>query len=176
MQTHANQQHKQRGRVPGIAMAMSRAVAIAMLLSWAPSSIGSANHDSVPARLPAVPAQTAGAKETPAAGRGSRDSTNFPICAEFRRVAATQNAERSGESTDIVGCGVSNNLAGGMPASNQSEERVDVATFLVWHVQGRNVGQYAYQTTLSGPSRTEATDYRPSALTVAAPFRNMNTR
>lgn len=177
MQTQASQQHKQRVRIRGIAMGMSRAAAIAVLLAWTPSSIGSANHDSAAAKLPVIPAQAAGTKEAPAdRGQGSGDLPSGPMCAELGGIAATQDTERGGESGDGIGCGIGNNLAVGMPASTYSEERVDIETFLEWHVQGRNVGQYAYQSTLSDPSRTEEKGYRPSTLIVAVPFWNTNAR
>jgi hypothetical protein len=156
MQTQASQQHNQLGRIAGIAMVMSCAAVIATLLTWAPSSIGSANDNPAPAKLSAMPAQAAGAKQAPAdPAHGSSDSPTRPTCAELGGI------EKTGESSGTVGCGVRSNLAGGTPASNQSEERLDVGTFLAWHVQARNLIQYAYQTTLSGPSRTEAKDDRP---------------
>jgi hypothetical protein len=177
MQTQASQQHKQRVRIAGIAMGMSRAAAIAVLLAWTPSSIGSANHDSAPGKSLSLPVQAAGTKEAPAdRGLGSGDLPSGPMCAELGGITATQDTERSAEAGDTVGCGIGNNLAVGMPASIYGEERVDVETFLEWHVQGRNVGQYAYQSTISDPSRTEEKGYRPSTLIVAVPFWNTNAR
>lgn len=171
MKTQADQLHKRRVRIRGISMAMSRAAAIAVLLAWTPSSIGSANHDSARARLPAVPAQVAGTKTVPAdPGYGRGDLPTGPMCAELGVIRATRFTEGNEESVDAVGCGLGNNLAGGTPASIHSEDRVDVATFLAWHVEGRNLAQYPYQTTLSGPSRTDVQDHRASALTVARPF------
>ena len=176
MQTQASQ-HKQRVRITGIAMGMSRAAAIAVLLAWTPSSIGSANHDSATSKLPVMPAHAAGTKELPGdRGQGTGDLPGGPMCAELGGITATQDTERSAESGDTVGCGIGNNLAVGMPASTYGEERVDVETFLEWHVQGRNVGQYAYPSTLSDPSRTEEKGYRPSTLIVAVPFSNTNAR
>jgi hypothetical protein len=171
MKTQANQLHKQQVRITGIAMAMSRAAAIAVLMAWTPSSIGSANHDSAPARLPAVPAQAAGTKAVPAVpGHGPGALPTGPMCAERGVLKTARFTEGSGESAEALGCGIGNNLAGGTPARTDDEERVDVATLLAWHVEGRNLGQDVYQTTLSGPSRTNAQDHRASALTVTGPF------
>jgi len=55
-------------------------------------------------------------------------------------------------------------------------EQEDVATLLAWHVEARSLTQYAYQTTLTEPSRTLAEAARPSALPVAARLRNTNAR
>jgi len=148
MRTQASQQHKQQGRIPGIAIAMVVlcAAVMATVVGWVPSSIGSANDNSPPAKLSAVvPVQVGGAKEATAdPGDGSRDRPTRPTCAERG-----------------VGCGVGNNVAGGTPASDQSEERVDVATFLAWHVQAHTLIQDAYQTRLSSLSQTEARADRP---------------
>jgi hypothetical protein len=64
-------------------------------------------------------------------------------CAELGAIALTPETGRTGEASGTVWCGVRSNLAGGTPASNQSAERVAVATFLAWHVQARNLIQYA---------------------------------
>lgn len=171
MRTHANQLHKQRVRITGITMAVSRAAAIAVLLAWTPSSIGSANQDSAPARLPAVPAQAAGTKAVPAdPGHRTGDLPAGPVCAELRVIRAARFTGGMGESADAVGCGIGNNLASGTPARADDGDRVDIATFLAWHVEGRNLGQDVYQATLSAPSRTNAQDHRASALSVGGPF------
>ena len=115
MKTHANQVHKQRVRFTAIAMAMSSAAAIAVLVGWTPSSIGSANHDSAPAaRLPAVPAQAAGTKAVPAVpGHGPGALPTGPMCAERGVFKTARFTEGSGESAEALGCGIGNNLAGG---------------------------------------------------------------
>jgi hypothetical protein len=129
MQTQASQQHKQRGQVAGIAMVISCAAVTTAFLTWDPSPIGSADDNPAPARLSAVPAQAAGANEAPAdPGRGSSGRPTRPMCAEFGGIASTQETKRTGESGGPVGCGFGSNLAGGTPASNQSGERVDIAT------------------------------------------------
>jgi len=162
MRTQASQQHKQRGRIPGIAMVTTYAAVMVAFVAWVPFSIGSANDNAAPAKLSAVPAQAGGAKEAAAdPGHGSSDRPTRPTCAELGGIASTPETQRTVEPGGIVECGVRSNLAGGTPASDQSEERVDVATFLAWHVQAHNLIQYAYQTTLSGPSRTEAKGDRP---------------
>lgn len=169
MKTHANQVQKQRVQISGGTMAMARAAAIAVLLAWTPSSIGSANHDSVPtARLPAVPPQAAGTKADP--GYRPGHFPGGPMCAELVVIMPTRFTEASGVSADAVGCGLGNNLAAGTPARVDEGDRVDVATFLAWHVEGRNLGQDIYQATLSAPARTNAQDRRASAVTVRAPF------
>jgi hypothetical protein len=168
MKTHANQVHQQRVRITGVAMAISRAAAIAVLVGWTPSSIGSANHDSAPAKLPA---QAAGTKAVPAdPGHGPGELPAGPMCAELVVITPKRFTEAKGESADAVGCGIGNNLARGIPARTDDEDRVDVATFLAWHVEGRNLGQDVYQATLSAPSRPNAQDHRASALTVGGPF------
>ena len=55
-------------------------------------------------------------------------------------------------------------------------EQEDVATLLAWHVEARSLTQYAYQITLTEPSRTLAEADRPSVLPVAAWLRSSNAR
>jgi hypothetical protein len=55
-------------------------------------------------------------------------------------------------------------------------EQEDVATLLAWHVEARNLNQYAYQITLAEPSRTVAEADRQSALTDAAWLRKTIVR
>ena len=173
MTTKVSRLHKQRVRITGSAMAMFRAAAISILLAWTPSSIGSANHD----KFPVGPAQAAGMKAAPAhPGYGSGALPTAPICAEFGVIKAKRFTEGNGEFTNAIGCGIGNNLAVGPSSLTHDEERVDVATFLAWHVEGRNLGQDVYQATLSAPLRTNAQDHRASALTVAGPFSTTITR
>ncbi len=116
--------------------------AVAMLLAWAPSSIGSAGDNPVLAKLSAVPSQAA-AKEAPVDSRHeSSERPTRPTCAELAGAASTQTIERTGESNLAVGCGVRGNVAGGTQAGDQIEERIDVATFHAWHSQARYF-QYA---------------------------------
>jgi hypothetical protein len=169
MKTQVSELHEQRIRITGAAKVISRAAAIAVLLAWTPSSIGSANHDPVPARLPAEPTQAAGTNAVPVApAPRSGDLPAGPMCAELSVFTATRVAEANGELADDVGCGIGNNLALGAPVRSNDEERVDVATFLAWHLEGRNLGQDNYQATLS--SWAIARDHRASALTVVGPF------
>ena len=60
--------------------------------------------------------------------------------------------------------------------SKRIGEQEDVATLLAWHVEARTLTQYAYQITLTEPSRTLAEADRPSVLPVAARLRNTNAR
>ena len=150
MQTQVSEQCKQPGRIAGVAMVISRAAFIATLLTWAPSSIGSANDNPAPAKAWAGPAQAAGAKEATAEpGNGSGDLPTRPMCAGHGGITSTQVTAGTGESGGTVACGVGNNLAGGSTTSNQEEELVDVATFLAWHVQARSLSPYAFQATPS---------------------------
>ena len=168
MKTHANRMLKQRVRITGIPMVMSRAAVIAVLVAWTPSSIGSANHDSAPkAGLRAVPAQAARTKGVPAdPGHGFPAG---PMCAKLA-VTAQRVIEGSGVPADAVGCGMGNNMAAGTPARVDEEDRVDVATFLAWHVEGRNLAQNNHQTTPSAWSRTNSQDHRASVFPVRTPF------
>ncbi len=151
MQTPASQPHK-RCRIPGIAIVSCAAVAT--LLTWAPSSIGSANDNPVTVKLSAVPSQAAGAKDAPVDSRHeSSERPTRPTCAELAGIASTQTTERTGESNVALGCGVRSNVAGGTQASDQIEERIDVATLLAWRSQARNSIQYASDATLSRPSQ-----------------------
>jgi hypothetical protein len=128
MQTPASQPHK-RCRIPGIVMMCCAAVAT--LLTWTPCSIGSANDNPVPVNLSAVPFRVAGAKEAPVdSRRESSERPTRPTCAELAGIASTQATERTGESNVALGCGVQSNVADGTQASDQLEERIDVATFL----------------------------------------------
>ena len=151
MQTPASQSHK-RCRIPGIVV-MS-CTAVATLLTWAQCSIGSANDAPVPVKPSTVPFQVAGAKEAPVdSRRESSERPTRPTCAELAGIASTRATERTGESNVALGCGVQSNLADGTRASDQLEERIEVATFLAWHSQVRDTMQYASDTTLSRPSR-----------------------
>lgn len=157
MHTQASQQHNQLVRIAGIATVVSCAAVIGTLLTWAPSSTGSANDNAAPAKLAAMPTHATGVKEAPAhPADGSSDSPARPNCAELGGIASTQGTQRTGESSGTVECGVRSNLAGDAPASNQSVKQVGVATFLAWHAQARSLIQYTHRTTLSGPSQMNA--------------------
>lgn len=162
MEAQARQQYNQVIRVVRIAVVISCAAGIAALAGWAPSSIGGANDNAAPVRLSAAPAQSAGATEA-STGQAHRatDAPTRPTCAELDVGKSTPEVERTGEAITAVGCGVRSNIAEATPASNQGDERVDVATLLAWHVQAHNLIQYAHQTTLSGPSQIVAKDDRP---------------
>ena len=138
MQSEVSQQCTPRGRMADIAMAVSRAAFLAILLTWAPSSIGGANDSSEPDKSTPVPPQADRAKEAPAEeAHGLSDGPNRPTCAELGVKAANQSAAAVAGSRLNVGCGVGNQLAGTTPASNYRKERAVVAIFLAWHVQAR---------------------------------------
>lgn len=161
MQTQASQQPNLVGRIAGIAVVMSCAAVIATLLTWAPSSTGSDNANAAPDKVSAVPAQAGSVKQAPAEpAHGATDRPTRPTCAELGGVASTQEPDRTEDSSGTVGCGIRGDLADGGPASNQSEKRVNVATFLAWHAQARDLIRYVDQATLSGPSPTEAKNDR----------------
>ena len=158
MQTPASQPHK-RCRIPSIVM-MSCA-AVATLLTWARSSIGSANDNPVPIKLSAVPFQAAGAKEAPVdSRRESSERPTRPTCAELAGIASAQTIERTGESNVALGCGVRSNVAGGTQASDQIEERIDVATFLAWHSQARDSIQHVSDATPHYDDKSPRAEYR----------------
>jgi hypothetical protein len=151
----ASQRYNQLIRIVRIAVVVSCAAGIAALVGWAPSSISGASDNATPDRLSAAPAQAAGTTETATdQAQRSSDTPTRPTCAERGVIASTPEIGATDESVAVVGCGVRSNLAEGTPAS--SEERVDVATLLAWHVQAYNLIQYAYQTTLSGSPQTDA--------------------
>ena len=86
----------------------------------------------------------------------------------------------AGGPSSVGGTGVSvPATVSGLP--NQADgkwlgEQEDVATLLAWHVEARSLTQYAYQITLTEPSRTLAEADRPSVLPVAALLRKTNAR
>lgn len=127
-------------RIAVIAIAVCCAGVIAILLDWAPFSIGGASDDSVPVRLSAIPAQTASAIEAPAdRGDESRDTPTPPTCAELDGIASTEEPARFGEPRGVLGCDMFGNLAADAQASNQS----DVEAFLAWHLEVRDLIQHA---------------------------------
>ncbi len=160
MQMQASQRPRQRGGIPRGVMVIACTGVIAGLLIWAAPSVGGANNSGdnmAPGRISAVPAQAAGQKEASADERGgSNERPAKPTCAELGRMASMQESERTAEATNTLGCGVQGNVASGTPAGNQSQEGVDVATFLAWHLQVRNLIPYAYQTTPSRRSQVKA--------------------
>jgi hypothetical protein len=139
MQTQLRQRHHQLSRIAGIATITTSVAVIASLLVWAPSSIGSASTDTAPARLAATPTPAGGAKEVSAdPAHGSGDRPSRPTCAEVGEIAAIWQTESAGGPGAAAGCGAPSNLAGDVPVSHQSEDPVDVATFLAWHMQARS--------------------------------------
>ena len=137
--------HNWLGRMPGISMALPCVAAI--LLTWGPSSIGGTSAVAAPAVLPEILIPADSANEV----HGSTEA-NGPLCAGAGAWCAA------------------NNLFDGAPVDH-SQEWVDVATFVEWHVQARHLAQYDYQTTLTALTGAEAKgDERPTAVSVAAPL------
>ena len=162
MQAHAKRPHDQLIQVMRMAMALSWIALMAALLEGVPSSIGSANENTAAAQSSAAPPQAPGAVESAMDPvHGSSDRPARPTCADLGVIASTPEIEISGESKDTVGCGPRSNLAGGISANAQSEDRVDVATLLAWHVEAHTLIPHAQQTTVSGPSRAQAKQDRP---------------
>ena len=162
MQAHAKRPRDQLIPVMRIAMALSWIALMAALLEGVPSSIGSANENTAAAQSSAAPPQAPGAVETamdPVHGAGDRPGR--PTCAGLGVIASTPEIETNNESTDTLGCATRSNLAGGASTNKPSEDRVDVATLLAWHVEANTLIPYARQTTVSGPSQPQARQDRP---------------
>ena len=162
MQAHSKRPHDQLIRVMRIAMTLSWIALMAALLEGIPSSIGSANDNTVAGQSSAAPPQASGAVEgamDPV--HGSSDRPARPTCADLGVIASTPEIERNNESRDTIGCGTGSNLAGRTSANIQSEDRVDVATLLAWHVEANTLIPHVQQTTASGPSRAQAKQDRP---------------
>jgi hypothetical protein len=71
-------------------------------------------------------------------------------------MASAPEIESTGESGGTVGCAPVSTLADGAPAPDQSEERVDLATLLAWHMQAHYSSAYICQTTPPATSRRGA--------------------
>jgi len=140
MQPHASQQVKQLSRIAGVTMLTSRAAVIATLLTCVQSSIGSdsVNNNSAPAKLSATSAQAASSRKAPAEQALERDGPSRSTCAELRGIASAERPQTTGGSSDIGGCAVRSNFGGRSLTGNQTKERIDIATFLAWHMQARN--------------------------------------
>ena len=162
MQAHAKEPRDQLIQVMRIAMALSWIALMAALLEGVPSSIGSANDNIAAAQSSAAPPQAPGAAEAYMdAAQGSSDRPARPTCADLGVIASTPGIETNGKSKDTLGCGMRGTLAGRTPADKQSEDRVDVATLLAWHVEAHTLMPYAQQTVVSDPSRAQARQDRP---------------
>lgn len=139
MQTQAGPRHKRALRIAVIAIA-GFAAGIAVLLDWAPFSIGGASDNPVPVMLSAIPPQPASAMEAPAdAINESTDTPTEPTCAQHGGILSTEEPERLGEPRGAIGCDMFVNLAADTPASNQR----DVQAFLAWHLEVLNLIQHA---------------------------------
>jgi len=140
MRGQVSQRYDQLTGLMRIAMFLSGYALMAAVFVGGVASSSGGNNNAAPVQLSAAAAQAHGATEaaTDPAGQSS-DSPARPICSKRAVMASTLGTENTAESGDAAGCGVSSDLAGGMPASNQNEEPVDVATLLAWHAQA-----YAY--------------------------------
>jgi hypothetical protein len=154
MQTQVTQPHYSWvGRMPRISMALP--CVAAMLLTWGQSSIGGTSDIPAPAVLAPILTPAYNANELlPGPGQRSSDA-NGRLCA--------------GAGGADAGC-TANNLVDGAPAGGPSQEWVDVATFVEWHVQARHLAQYDYQTTLTALPGSEAKGDRLTVVSVAAPL------
>jgi len=123
MQTPARQQYRPLVRIADITMGTSCAALMAILLTWAASSIGGVNEGRAPTRAWAISAQAAGPKAAPAGPTdGASDRPAKPTCAELGGIAAKQHAQTTHESRGTVGCGIPRNLAAGTPATRHRVE------------------------------------------------------
>jgi hypothetical protein len=164
MQTQVTQERcNGLGRMPGISLIVPGAAAI--LLTWGPSSIGGTSSISAPAVLPPMQVPAYSAYEVADPARASL-STNGPGCGR----ASVQ--EMDGRSGVDLWCVTDIDLVDEMAADDQSKSQrwADVATFLEWHVQARNLAQYDYQVPLTALLRPRAKAAGPSAVPVAAPL------
>jgi hypothetical protein len=129
-------------RIAVIAIAVCCAGVIAILLDWAPFSIGGASDNSVPVMLSAIPPQTASAIEAPADRVDeSRDIPTPLTCAALGAIASPEEPARFREPGGLLGCDMFGNLAADPQASNQS----DVEAFLAWHLEVRDLIQHGHQ-------------------------------
>ena len=162
MQAHAKQPHDQVLSVMRIAMALSWIALMAALLEGVLFSIGSANDNTAATPSSAAPPQPPGVVEAAMDPvHGSSDRPARPTCADLGVIASAPEGERNDESNDTLGCGAGSNLAGGTSANTQSEDRVDVATLLAWHVEANTLIPYAQRTAVSGPSRAQVKQDHP---------------
>ena len=112
MQTQASQPFKQRGRIRGIAIHMSRTAFFLALVALAPNSIGDDNQGPDPGKSTPVPTQAENARNGASdPEHGTRIGPASPTCAQLGTIGATRQIERPLANGDLVGCGVSSNLA-----------------------------------------------------------------
>jgi hypothetical protein len=155
MQAQVSQWYDQLISVMRIAMVLSGSALMAAASVGGVASSSGGNDNAAPVQLSAAAAQAPGPTEAATdPPHGSRHSPTRPTCAEVGAMASTPEIERTGESRGTDGCGPLSTLADGAPAIDRSQERVDLATLLAWHVQAHNSIAYACQTT--PPARKEA--------------------
>lgn len=112
MQTLASEQFKQRDRIRGIAIQMSRTAFFLALVALAPYSIGDDNQGSDPGKSTPVPTQAENARNGASdPEHGPRIGPASPTCAQLGTIGTTRQIERPLANGDLVGCGVSSNLA-----------------------------------------------------------------
>lgn len=122
-------------RLAGSGIVISRAAACAAFLTLASSSIGSDSGKDAPRRVSAAPASINGAKQVRAK---PMDEANKPASLACNSVPVTKGAGASGGT---VGCGEGGNPAANISISNPSDERMDLATLLAWHLAARNLAR-----------------------------------
>jgi hypothetical protein len=140
MQPHARPQHKQLVRIAAILITGSCAAVIAILLDWAPFSIGGASDNPIAVSLSATSVLPPAKEAVAESASKPTDTPREPTCAELGGVAPME-PETFGGPRRAVGCDMFNNLAAATPATNQS----NVEAFLAWHLQARNLIQDSYQ-------------------------------
>ena len=135
-----------------VTLALSWLAVMAAVIGGAPI-ISSGSDDDAPVQLSAAQIPAADARE-PATDSTQRSAGNpaKPTCATLGMPPSAEKASVPGGSA----CGVPSNAADGASLTDRSDERIDVATFLAWHVQAHNLIDYIYQTTPSSASRTDA--------------------
>ncbi|HUF22459.1 MAG TPA: hypothetical protein VMP00_17105, partial [Burkholderiales bacterium] len=107
-------QHKQRRHIARSARRLSCAGAVAILLTWAPASIAAAEDEPAPG--------SEQSQAAPSVQKSDADKLRYPdrtLCAE------AQESERSGETVDTLGCGLSIRFADATPAGKHSAQGVE---------------------------------------------------
>jgi hypothetical protein len=112
MQTLASEQFKRFGRIGDIATRMSRTAFFLALVAWAPISIGDGNQGPDAYNSAPVPTQADSAgKDASDPARAPRIGPASPTCAQLGVIGVSHQIEKPFANGDLIGCGVSSNLA-----------------------------------------------------------------